>query len=85
LPADYLLARRLPTPQSLGPQSEQGFDAYFDDPNGVPLDHARILASPYRYVLETVLVSEADPSDSAHLFAQSTAPFLPVWLPVVPR
>jgi hypothetical protein len=75
----------LPIPQSMGPQSKQAFDAYFDDPNGVPPDHAQILAPPYLYVLETVLVSEADPTDSTHLFAQATAPFLPTYLPIIQR
>lgn len=77
----------LPDPQTLPPQSETAFDAFFDDPNGVPPDHARILTPPYLYVLEAVLVSDDAPyqSDSTHLFAQSTAPFLPMYLPIIQR
>jgi len=75
----------LPTPQTILPQSEKAFDAYFDDPNGVPPDHAQILNPPYLYVLEAVLQSEAEPSDSAHLFAQSMAPFLSTHLPIIRR
>ena len=75
----------LPTPRTIGPQSETAFDAFFNDPNGVPPDHAQIFAPPYLYVLEAVLVSEADPTDSAHLFAQSMAPFLSTHLPIIQR
>ena len=74
-----------PTPQTLPPNSETAFDAFFNDPNGVPPDHAQIFAPPYLYVLEAVLVSEADPTDSAHLFAQSMAPFLSTHLPIIQR
>ena len=75
----------LPLPQTMPPNSQQTFDAYFNDPNGLPPDHAQILSPPYLYVLETILVSEADPSDSTHLFAQALAPFLPLYLPLIAR
>jgi hypothetical protein len=76
----------LPSPQTLAPQSDTFFDVNFDAPGGgAPPDHAQILNPPYLYVLETVLVSEADPTDSAHLFAQALAPFIPLYLPIIQR
>ena len=75
----------LPVPQTMGPNAEHVFDAYFDDPAGVPPDHARILAPPYQYVLQAVLASENDPSDTTNLFAQSAGPFLSTNLPIINR